>query len=129
MDYINDYINFYSEKHKLERKFVKRAIQNSQNIFGIRGWNGGEFGKFTDIMVSAMQWKYLTDNKESSFVSDDTIDYMKCYKYVQDIDLMRMLSYQIPINESVAIFVDNLKDRYKNGSDDEIVIIFARIST
>ena len=118
-----DYIDFYSEANNLNRELVEKAIQNSQNMFGERGWNGGEFGKFTDMVVSAMQWKYLSNKKDSSFVSNDAIDYIKAYRYVQDVDLMRMLSYQIPSDEVVDIFVDNLQDKYENGSNNEIVIV------
>ena len=98
MNRMNEYIEFYANKHNLEIDIVKKSIEKSNDVFGKRGWNGGEFGKLTDTMAAAMQWKYIAKEKSSSFFSDDGVDFMKCYDYMQDLDLMRMLSYSISLN-------------------------------
>lgn len=98
MNYMHEYIEFYSNKYNLETAAVKKSFKKSSEVFGDRGWNGGEFGELTDTMCKAMQWKYLAKEKNSSFFSDDGVDFMKCYDYMQDLDLMRMLSYSISLN-------------------------------
>lgn len=129
MNRMHEYIEFYSNKHNLEIDTVKKSFKKSFEVFGDRGWNGGEFGKLTDTMCKAMQWKYLAKEKNSSFFSDDGVDFVKCYDYMQDLDLMRMLSYSISLNNlvmknHVQIFVENLIDKYENDNElDEINVV------
>jgi 2-polyprenyl-3-methyl-5-hydroxy-6-metoxy-1,4-benzoquinol methylase len=126
---MDEYIKFYSDTHDLDITETKKVFQKSFDVFGSRGWNGGEFGKFTDMMSGAMQWKYLTKEKNGSFISKDNIDYIKCYDYMQDLDLMRMLSYSFSLNHlamqaNVKIFVENLISKYENDTDlNQIVLV------
>jgi 2-polyprenyl-3-methyl-5-hydroxy-6-metoxy-1,4-benzoquinol methylase len=126
-DYLNEYIEFYSNKHNLKIHTIEKHIQKSFEVFGDGGWNGGEFAEFTDMMNKAMQWKYLTKEKNSSFFSDGGIDFIKCYDYMQDLDLMRMLSYSLQrgqIVDNVAYFAEFLMHKYEESNViDKIVVV------
>ena len=101
-NYLEEYMDFYSKKNNLDRNLVGKVFKQSMAVFEDgRGWNGGGMLELTDIMAEVMQWKYISKEKESSFYNDDNVDFEKMYAYMQDLDLMRMLSYSISLNNSV----------------------------
>lgn len=129
-NYLEEYMDFYSKKNNLDRNLVGKVFNQSMAVFEDgRGWNGGGMLELTDTMAEVMQWKYISKEKESSFYNDDNIDFEKMYVYMQDLDLMRMLSYSISLNNlvmknHVQIFVENLIDKYENGNEiDEISVV------
>ena len=129
-NYLEEYIDFYSKKNNLDINLVVKVFNQSMAVFeDNRGWNGGGMLELTDTMAEVMQWKYISKEKESSFYNDDNVDFEKMYVYMQDLDLMRMLSYSISLDNSamknhVQIFVENLIDKYENDNEiDEISVV------
>ena len=129
-NYLEEYIDFYSKKNNLDINLVVKVFNQSMAVFeDNRGWNGGGMLELTDTMAEVMQWKYISKEKESTFYNDDNVDFEKMYVYMQDLDLMRMLSYSISLDNSamknhVQIFVENLIDKYENDNEiDEISVV------
>ena len=117
-NYLEEYMDFYSEKNNLDRGSVGKVFYKSMGAFEDgKGWNGEGLLELGDTMAEIMQWKYISKEKESSFYNDDRIDFRKMYIYMQDLDLMRMLSYGPSLNEEhlkdiTRDFVNNLRDKY-----------------
>ena len=129
-NYLEEYIDFYSKKNNLDINLVVKVFNQSMAVFeDNRGWNGGGMLELTDTMAEVMQWKYISKEKESTFYNDDNVDFEKMYVYMQDLDLMRMLSYSISLDNPamknhVQIFVENLIDKYENDNEiDEISVV------
>ena len=67
--------------------------------------------------------------KGEAKITDDNVDFEKMYVYMQDLDLMRMLSYSHSLTNSVMknhvqVFVENLIDKYEEDNEiDEISVV------
>jgi len=134
-----EYIKFYSDKHNIKESRVRKIFNKAYAVFGNDGWDGGEYHDFVDKISKTMQWKYFTNKKSSSFVNEDGIDFIKCYDYMQDYDLLRMLSYSYGLTPEVIqlntkVFSNHLEHKYNQSNDmfenghywpkiDEIVIV------
>tara|TARA_R110000824_G_scaffold74517_1_gene189388 strand:- start:62 stop:931 length:870 start_codon:yes stop_codon:yes gene_type:complete len=122
-NYLEEYMDFYSKKNNLDRGSVGRVFYKSMDAFEDgKGWNGEGLLELGDTMAEVMQWKYISKEKESSFYNEDKIDFRKMYIYMQDLDLMRMLSYSASLNEShlkdlTKDFVINLRDKSLGNED------------
>ena len=117
-NYLEEYMDFYSKKNNLNRSLVEKVFHQSLAGFEDgKGWNGGDMRELTDTMAEVMQWKYISKEKESSFYNDDNADFEKMYVYMEDLDLMRMISYSHALTEShlkdlTEGFVTHLRDNY-----------------
>ena len=119
MNYMSEYIDFVSEKNDIGIDEANELFQKSMKEFGKFGWNSGQFSELLEKISNAVQWKFLTKERNSSFISKDNIDYLAYYKYMQDLDLMRMLSYSLTMNHLVMRGNVN-----KNNNDtNEIVVV------
>ena len=125
-NYLEEYMDFYSEKNNLDRGSVEKVFYKSMESFDDdKGWNGKGLLELGDTMAEVMQWKYISKEKESSFYNDDRIDFRKMYIYMQDLDLMRMLSYGPSLNEAhlkdiTKYFVTNLCDKYNHKDNKDL---------
>ena len=80
-NYLEEYMDFYSEKNNLDRGSVEKVFYKSMEAFDDdKGWNGKGLLELGDTMAEVMQWKYISKEKESSFYHDDRIDFRKMYK-------------------------------------------------
>ena len=117
-NYLEEYMDFYSKKNNLNRSLVEKVFHQSMAVFEDgKGLNGGDMRELTDTMAEVMQWKYISKEKESSFYNDDNADFEKMYVYMEDLDLMRMISYSHALTEShlkdlTEGFVTHLRDNY-----------------
>lgn len=127
MNFLEEFKEYITSESKISYELVSKHIDDSQKRFSLsRGWNSGEFGKFTDDFMYAIAWKSITSSNNSSFFKNN-VDLIKLYQDTQYIDLMRMLSYSESLTndymKNLASPITNiLEDKFKNLKE-EIVLV------
>ena len=127
MNFLEEFKEHISDKTKTPYELISKHIDDSQKRFSTnRGWNSGEFGKFTDDFMCAIAWTSITSSNNSSFFKNN-VDLIKLYQDTQYVDLMRMLSYSESLTNDhmknlVSPITNILEDKFKNLKE-EIVLV------